>query len=86
MPSFTVVLKLVTKAEEINRKLSHGKSRLSICSGTYNLAVQFMAGLKSVWKLEDSFSSTLLFYFIFIACVLLEIGHDKLGSVESYDP
>ena len=40
-----------------------------------------MFGLKSVWKLELSFSST-AFYFIFIACVLLKIGRDKLGPVD----
>ena len=37
---------------EINWKLSHRKSRLSICSDTYNLAVQFISGLKSASKLE----------------------------------
>ena len=46
---------------EINFKLSHRKSRPSICSDTYNLAVQFISGLKSASKLELSFSSTLLF-------------------------
>ena len=39
-----------------------------------------MSGLKSAWKLELSFSSTL--YFIFIACVLLEIDRDKLGPID----
>ena len=38
-----------------------------------------MPGLKSLWKLEFWFSSTLLFYLIFIACVLSEIGRDKLA-------
>ena len=33
--------------------------------------------------LEISFSSTLLFYFFFMACVLLEIRRDKLGPVDS---
>ena len=46
---------------EINRKLSHRKSRLLICSDTCNLAVQFMSGLKAASKLELSFSSTRLF-------------------------
>ena len=41
---------------EINRK-----SRLSICSDTHNLVVQFISGLKSALKLELPFSSTMLF-------------------------
>ena len=41
-----------------------------------------MPGLKSLWKLEFWFSSTLLFYLIFVACVLSEIGRDKLAPVD----
>ena len=40
----------------------------------YNSAVQVMSGLKSAWKLELCFSFMLHFNFVFLACILLEIG------------
>ena len=70
-----------SKSYEINQKLSHQKLRLSICSWT--LAVLFMFGLKFALKLELSFSSTQLFVSSsFVACVLVQIGCDKLGPVD----
>ena len=41
-----------------------------------------MSGLKSASKLELSFKLYTAFHFMFIACVLLKIGCDKLSPVD----
>ena len=69
--SFAVVLKFVTKAEVATFDLFQ-----------YWRYTVFFSGLKSVWKLELSFLALRCFYFIFIACVLLVIGRDKIGPVD----
>ena len=78
---------LIAEPVKINWKLSHRKSWLSICSGTYNLAVQFMSALKPAWKFELSFSSTLLFIASsWLVCFLRLVAINSALSIaiESY--